>query len=92
MNRSDILQEAEKIVTGNREQEYGRPEENFRTIAEFWSTYMGITITPKDVGMMMALLKIARIRTGFAKEDSFIDLAGYAACAGEISTSSVATK
>lgn len=35
--------------------------------------------------MMMALLKVARIKAG-DKADSFIDLAGYAACAGEIVT------
>ena len=35
---------------------------------------------------MMALLKIARIKTGKATEDSFVDLAGYAACGAEIST------
>lgn len=39
----------------------------------------------KDVAMMMALLKVARIKAG-DKADSFIDLAGYAACAGEIVT------
>ena len=33
--------------------------------------------------MMMALLKVARIKGG-DKADSFVDLAGYAACAGEI--------
>ncbi len=32
---------------------------------------------------MMALLKMARIATG-SSPDSFVDLAGYAACAGEI--------
>lgn len=37
----------------------------------------------KDVAMMLALLKVARIHNG-DKMDSFIDLAGYAACAGEI--------
>ena len=36
-----------------------------------------------DLGAM-ALLKIARIRTGVGTPDSFIDLAGYAACGGEI--------
>ena len=41
-------------------------------------------IGAKDVAMMMALLKIARICTGTGTEDSFIDLAGYAACGGEI--------
>ena len=33
-----------------------------------------------------ALLKIARISTGTFKEDSFIDLAGYAACGYEIAS------
>ena len=35
---------------------------------------------------MLALLKIARIATGHAKEDNWVDLAGYAACGGEIET------
>ena len=34
---------------------------------------------------MMSLLKVARIATG-SSPDSFVDLAGYAACAGEIAT------
>lgn len=42
------------------------------------------TIFPEDVSMMMALLKIARIRNGGGSGDSFVDLAGYAACGGEI--------
>ena len=45
-------------------------------------------ITPKDVATMMALLKVARIATG-SNPDSFVDLAGYAACAGEIATKEV---
>ena len=40
-------------------------------------------INAKDVATMMGLLKVARIATGY-KEDNFVDLAGYAACAGEI--------
>lgn len=39
-----------------------------------------------DVAMMMALLKIARIRTGTATDDSYVDLAGYAACGAEINS------
>lgn len=35
---------------------------------------------------MMALLKIARIRTGTATDDSYVDLAGYAACGAEINS------
>lgn len=87
MGRADILEGAKKCVCGQREQDYGSPENNFQTIANLWTAYMGgIEFTPVDVAMMMALLKIARISTGTATEDSFVDLAGYAACGGEIAT------
>lgn len=42
--------------------------------------------TAKDVAVMMALMKIARIKTGTGTADCFVDLAGYAACGGEIAT------
>ena len=44
----------------------------------------GHMITAKDVAMMMALLKIARIQGNRATGDCFVDLAGYAACGGEL--------
>lgn len=92
MKRAEILKEAEKCVCGNREQDYGSPENNFRTIATFWAAYLNtkhdsdvnITIDPEDVAAMLALLKIARIASGRMKDDNWIDLAGYAACGGEI--------
>lgn len=82
--RSDILDEAKKCVCGQREEDYGSPEDNFKVIAEFWSTYKGVEFTPTDVAMMMGLLKVARIKSGTGTKDSFVDLAGYAACGGEI--------
>ena len=83
-NRADILDAAKRCVCGDREQDYGSPESNFGKIAEFWSTYTGYPFDAKDVAAMLALLKIARISSGHAKEDNWIDLAGYAACGGEI--------
>ena len=62
------------------------PRANFTAIAGFWSVYKGIEFTANDVAMMMALLKIARIRTGTATDDSYVDLAGYAACGAEINS------
>ena len=84
MERSEILEAAKRCVCGDREQDYGSPEDNFEKIAEFWSTYMGYPVVAHDVAAMLALLKIARIATGHAKEDNWIDLAGYAACGGEL--------
>lgn len=83
MKRTEILEAARVCVCGERERDYGTPEDSFTLISRLWTAYVGIAFTPKDVAMMMALLKVARIRAG-NKADSFIDLAGYAACAGEI--------
>ena len=87
MNRAEVLEAAKKCVCGQREQDYGNPEDNFQRIADLWNAYIGgKDFTPKDVAVMMALLKVARIRTGTGTDDCFVDLAGYAACAGEIAT------
>lgn len=86
MKRAEILEAAKNCVCGNREQDYGSPEESFEKIAEFWSGYLGYTVLPEDVAAMLALLKIARIATGRAKADNWVDLAGYAACGGELET------
>ena len=84
MKRTEILEKAARCVNGQREQDYGTPEDNFSLIASLWSAYTGKAITAIDVAMMMSLLKIARIKTGNSNMDSYVDLAGYAACAGEI--------
>ena len=41
-------------------------------------------LTPHDVAAMMILLKIARVAGGHGKSDNWIDIAGYAACGGEL--------
>lgn len=84
--RNECLSIANNMVNGQREGEYGTPEDNFIVIANFWSSYLKTNISATDVAMMMALLKIARIKTGTFKADSFIDLAGYAACGYEIAS------
>lgn len=85
MKRAEILDTAKSCVTGNREQDYGTPEKNFERIADLWNAYLGMgIIDPVDVAAMLALLKIARIASGNAKDDNWVDLAGYAACGGEI--------
>lgn len=84
MTRKETLDNALKCVCGERQDQYGSPEDNFGRIAKLWTDYLGHEVTPVDVAMMMALLKIARVKTGTATEDSFVDLAGYAACGAEL--------
>ena len=82
--RRQTLEKAISCVCGQRIQDYGKPEDNFQVIADLWTAYTGHEFTSLDVTIMMALMKIGRIRTGTATEDSFADLAGYAACGAEI--------
>lgn len=91
--RAEILDAAKRIVTGDREKQYGKPEDNFAVIARFWEVYLSercvsggaeVTLNPDDVAMLMALMKVARIMTGTFKGGSYIDACGYLACAAEI--------
>jgi hypothetical protein len=95
MNRTEILETAASYVTTDREQQYGPPENNFGIVARLWNIYGGHGeqfFTAEDVAVMMCLLKIARIASGQKKEDNYVDLAGYAACAGEIATGAYPVK
>lgn len=93
MSRKDILEAASKAVHAeDKEHDYGKPEDNFATIAELWNTYLEATcddpdrsvcLGSRDVAVMMILLKIARLSMS-NKTDHWVDIAGYAACGGEI--------
>lgn len=87
MKREEVLDAAKEIVTGSRQQEYGKPENNFEIIAQLWSVYKGVIFSAHEVAMMMALLKVARIRNGGGSGDSYVDLCGYASIAAEIHNS-----
>ena len=87
MTRKEILAAAEECVNGDRNQKYGAPEDNFSLIAALWSAYLKCDIGAEDVASMMIMLKIARAAGSFYEdEDSWVDIAGYAACGGEIAT------
>jgi len=82
--RSEILAEAEALINGDREKDYGTPQESFGCIAKMWTAYLGNPVTASDVCNMMVLLKVARLRTG-PHRDSNVDGAGYMALGAEMS-------
>lgn len=82
--RAQVLDAAKAAVTQDRQASYGPPEESFERIARLWSAYLGWTLQPSDVALMMALLKVARVQGNPAHRDNYVDLAGYAACGAEI--------
>lgn len=81
--RSEILLEAEKLVNGDREETHGDASNNFDAIAALWSVWLGVSIDPRDIPMMMALFKIARAKSRPGNKDNYIDVAGYIALAAE---------
>lgn len=90
--RSMVLEDARLAVCSDRNHQYGEPEDNFKMIADYWNDYLsGIKhreLTSSDVADMMVLFKIARNTTAphLKKSDNYVDIAGYAACAGEIAS------
>jgi hypothetical protein len=86
MKRDEILAKAGELINGDRKEDYGDAYLNHMRIAEFWNNYLDheIKLTPTDVAMMMMLVKIARCIHSY-KDDSFVDICGYAALAGEMS-------
>lgn len=87
MERGLILDEAKKVINGERKDVYGAPEDSFELIAEYWNIYLnslkkggvnhGIPILKaQDISMMMVLFKIAR-ESNQKKLDNIKDACGY---------------
>lgn len=89
MKRNDVLDNAKKIINGERQGTYGNAEDSFSIIAQMWTAYLGKDITADDVANMMILMKVARNSSGVYKDDNWIDICGYAALGGEIQSKSV---
>ena len=83
MTRKELLEKAMEATT-ERGQEYGKPEDNFATIARLWRVYLDTPINAHDVAMMMILFKVARAKANPGHIDNLVDIAGYAACAAEL--------
>ncbi len=92
--RETCLDTAKEYVTKDRTSTYGTPEDNFQDIADLWDA-LGIVsinrrlgvrkLTATDVALMMAAMKLARLKGNPSHVDSWVDTAGYAACGLELS-------
>ena len=85
----EILDKVKKIVSGDRAKQNGDMVEN---ISRLWTGYLqnktklNINILPEDVANLMVLLKIARSQGGAFNIDDFVDMTGYSAIAGQITS------
>tara|TARA_R110000737_G_scaffold260779_1_gene269072 strand:+ start:87 stop:416 length:330 start_codon:yes stop_codon:yes gene_type:complete len=90
MKRDEILKTAGHLISEDRHRTYGDSATSHSRIAAFWSTYLGVKISAIDVASMMVLMKVSRSIGGVQNTsphlDNFVDICGYAALAGEMST------
>lgn len=82
MTRTETLHLATQAVA-DREHKYGMPSDHFARVAELWAGAFGWHVEPQHVPLAMALLKIVR-EVNAHSDDNMVDLAGYAALAGEV--------
>lgn len=75
--QESVLEEAQSILNGDRDADYGDAVENFKTIANVASVLINKEITAEECCKVMMAVKIAR--EGYKhKRDSLVDLASYA--------------
>jgi hypothetical protein len=73
-----ILQEAQRLVHGDRQRDYGHPIDDFTRTARLWSAILDVAVTAEQVGLCMMAVKISR-QCNQPKRDNMTDAAGYAA-------------
>lgn len=79
----NILLEANTLVHGPRQKDYGHPIHDFTRTAKMWSAILGIEVTAKQMALCMCCVKISR-ECNAAKVDNLVDLAGYAETANMV--------
>lgn len=82
---AQVLRRAEWLVTGDRRADYGEATRSFEALAGIWSQLTDHPITPVQVALCLAALKMWRCSTSPGSMDSWTDLAWYAALGWEVS-------
>jgi hypothetical protein len=86
--RGALLAEASALVTGDRNNTYGPPTQDFTRSAQALNAYGyrgpdGRDLAGHDIAIMVMSVKLSRLMWTATKRDSWVDIAGYAACGYE---------
>jgi hypothetical protein len=72
----DIASFAADLVTGDRQDAYGHPLDDFTRAGKIWEAILGVPVTAEQVALCMVGIKISR-QTNAPKLDNVIDGIGY---------------
>lgn len=73
------LEEAQRLVYGDRGADYGHPLDDYTRTAALWSTILGVPVTAEQAVLCMIGVKISR-ECNKHKRDNLVDIPGYAEC------------
>ena len=77
------LEAAKALVDGERQESYGEPIAHMQNVARCWSGILGYTVSPLQVALCMAGLKL--VREGNRHDpDNALDALGYVIIAQRI--------
>jgi hypothetical protein len=79
-----LLDRAKALIYGERADAYGDYAESAERLASIWSGILGVPVPVEKVPAMMIGLKLSRISYDPTHTDSWVDIAGYAGCAGKL--------
>ena len=77
MTPEDVAGYAARLVSDDRQYEYGHPLDNLDRAARIWGVILGTEVTAEQVALCMVGMKIAR-QVHKAKPDTVVDIIGYA--------------
>jgi hypothetical protein len=85
--RASVCDEGKQLITGDRNNAYGPPTQDFARTAAMASGFgfqvNGEPVQSHHVAIFMELLKISRLAWTPTKRDSWVDTIGYAGCGYE---------
>ena len=83
INAADILQQAKDCLVNRASERDKEQERSMKSCVEAFNALTGKSLTETEGWIFMTVLKLARSQGGSFKLDDYVDMAAYAALAGE---------
>lgn len=75
-----LFTDASHLISGDRQTAYGDPETNLGRIGQLVGAWVGKDLNGADMAVIMALVKIGRMKSGYHR-DNYVDAIAYLAIA-----------
>lgn len=81
---AEVLLEAHNLITGDRNNEYAHPLDDYTQTRDIFQAITGVSLTVEQAILFMVSVKLSRLRTAMSEgrwaHDTVVDAAGYIGC------------